>query len=596
MSAARSTLHTGTYTVVLDGDTDVFRPELSFAQEADGLQYIRLVLQADHVAVPPAFTLRWSQKALDVQGLWHPVADRNRALIPDWWPGFSSRATSSAPVVCLYGGTGHNVLSFACSDVLNPLQLHAGLHEESASFDCRVTLFAEPCSPLQQYELTLRLDARRHPYYEALQEVSDWWASLEGCRPAPVPETAREPMYSTWYSFHQQLEPEAVEEQCRIAAQLGCKAVIIDDGWQTSDESRGYAYCGDWAVSPAKLPEMKHHVARVHQLGLKYLLWYAVPFIGKHSMAWSRFGHKLLYMNEELGAGIVDPRFPEVREYLTAIYEQALLDWDLDGFKLDFVDSFYADSTSAARLGDGRDTDSVPEAVDLLLSGIISRLKQLKPGIMIEFRQNYIGPLMRKYGNIFRAADCPGDALQNRIKTIDIRLLGGGTAAHADMLMWHPEETAEHAALQLLNVLFAVPQISMLLNRIPTSQFQMLFFWLTFWREHRDVLLDGKLAPQHPELLYPLVLARTPYKLAAAAYQDTVIPLAGELPEQVYIVNGTLLERLVVELDQAYEGVGVKVQDCRGAVVREELVNLGKGVHMLEVPAAGLITLRMANE
>ncbi|GGF81636.1 hypothetical protein GCM10010912_28400 [Paenibacillus albidus] len=586
------TISADLYEITLQGNSGGFRTSLYVEDGEAGVKFVHLALDADVPAAPPELSLQWSCPAVDVQGLWHPAAERSRALIPDWWPGFSSRATSSAPVVCLHGYRSNNVLSFACSDVLHPLRLHAGLNEETASFHCSVTIFQGPASPLAHYELVLRLDSRRVPYFEALSGVSGWWAGLAGCEPSPVPDTAREPMYSTWYSFHQQLEPEAVEAECKAAAELGCKAVIIDDGWQTSDEARGYAYCGDWKVSPAKIPDMKAHVARIHEQGLKVILWYAVPFIGKHSEVWHSYKDKLLYFNEEMGAGVVDPRYPEVRSYLTGIYEQALLDYDLDGFKLDFVDSFYETRDSSRQSGGGRDTDSVPAAVDQLLSGVIFRLRQLKPDIMIEFRQNYIGPLMRKYGNMFRAGDCPNDAVQNRIKTLDIRLICDRTAAHADMLMWHPEEPVANAALQLINVLFSVPQISMRLDRLPQPHFAMLAYQLAFWREHREVLLDGVLEPWHPELLYPLVFARMPKKWIVAAYHDTVIPLTGELPDEVLVVNGTLLTRLVLELDQDSGQKEITVRDCQGTIVARHTVAWAAGVHALEVPAAGIISIR----
>ena len=38
----------------------------------------------------------------------------------------------------------------------------------------------------------------------------------------------------------------------------------------------------------------------------------------------------------------------------------------------------------------------------------MTRLTKIKTDVLIEFRQSYIGPLMRKYGNLFRAGDCPG--------------------------------------------------------------------------------------------------------------------------------------------------------------------------------------------
>ncbi|TXK85041.1 glycoside hydrolase family 36 protein [Paenibacillus sp. N3.4] len=382
-------------------------------------------------------------------------------------------------------------------------------------------------SPLSSYEATLRVDLRDLAYYESLNQVQQWWSHLPETVPSPVPASAREPMYSTWYSFHQQLVPEAIEEQCRLAKAVGCETIIVDDGWQTANNARGYAYCGDWEVCKDKITDMRAHVERVHALGMTYILWYSVPYVGKMSKAWHRFSDKMLYTIESRGWGVVDPRFPEVREYLISLYETAIRDWNLDGFKLDFVDSFYldGDQQQEGEGNSGRDYVSVPEAVDRLMTDIVHRLRKLKPDVMIEFRQSYVGPRMRKYGNMFRAADCPNDAIENRVRTIDIRLLCGDTAAHADMLMWHPEEPPESAALQIINVLFAVPQISVLLDRLPTQHLGMVTFWLAFWSEHRDVLLDGYLEPHHPELLYPLIVASDAQKLIAAVYQRTVVTL-----------------------------------------------------------------------
>ncbi|MFR3321805.1 MAG: hypothetical protein ACLTSZ_12575 [Lachnospiraceae bacterium] len=60
-----------------------------------------------------------------------------------------------------------------------------------------------------------------------------------------------------------------MEEESRRAAQLGLSAVIVDDGWQTEDNNRGYAYCGDWEPSRQKFPDFAGHVANVQAMGLK---------------------------------------------------------------------------------------------------------------------------------------------------------------------------------------------------------------------------------------------------------------------------------------------------------------------------------------
>jgi alpha-galactosidase len=576
------------YEIRLEGGGEGFQGSLSTSTLESGVELVHLRIEADEAGRPPVFRLSWSHPLVGVHGFWHSGAGYDKGLAVDWGKGFYSKATSGAPVGCLYDLKGRNRLTFAFSDALNPTTFHAGVHEESAEASCWVRLFEEPLAPLSIYEATLRLDTRDLPYFDALSDVSHWWASLPGYEPAGVPETARLPMYSTWYSFHQDLDPGRVEEQCRLAKELGCEAVIVDDGWQTTSNERGYAYTGDWESTPEKVPDMRAHVERVHDLGMKFLLWYSVPFVGVHSSAWERFSGMLLSEIERLGAGVLDPRFPEVREFLIGTYESALREWDLDGFKLDFVDSFGA----SEEIGDGRDCDGVPEAVDRLLEDTIARLRRINPDVMVEFRQSYVGPLMRKYGNMFRAMDCPNDAVENRMHTLDVRLLAGDTATHSDMLMWHPRDPVQSAALQLVNVLFSVPQISVLLDRIPPEHVEMLRFWLGFWREHRDVFLDGKIEPLHPEAIYPVVLARTSAKLVAAAYGNEVVPLEGELPPTLLVVNGDLEDGVVLDLAGDTGTRKLEMRDCRGRVTRTDSVELGAGLHRLDVPAAGVAVLK----
>ena len=433
--------------VRLGGEGEGFRGSLTTSTLESGVGLVHLRIESDEAARPPVFRLSWSHPLVSVHGFWHSGAGFDRSLRVDWGKGVYSKATSGAPVGCLYDLEGRNRLTFALSDALNPATFHAGVHEESGEVNCWIRLFDEPLGPLGVYETALMLDTRDLPYHEALSDVSRWWADLPGYEPAGVPETARLPMYSTWYSFHQDLDPGRVEEQCRLAKELGCEAVIVDDGWQTTSNERGYAYTGDWEPAPEKVPDMRAHVDRVHALGMKFLLWYSVPFVGLHSRAWHRFSGMLLEEIERLGAGVLDPRFPEVREFLIETYESALREWNLDGFKLDFVDSF----GTSRETGGGRDYDGVPEAVDRLLEETIVRLRRIKPDVMVEFRQSYVGPLMRKYGNMFRAMDCPNDAVENRMHTLDIRLLCGDTATHSDMLTWHARASTQTGTCRQLS-------------------------------------------------------------------------------------------------------------------------------------------------
>ena len=587
--AEKRVLQAGPYELILEKEADDFSVAFSLEQDSDGLLVVSLKLGTDQLAKPGLYRLSWLVPMVDIQAFWRPGTDRSQMYPADWSRPWVSQSMNNAPTGCLYNLKGLNRHTWAFSDALNSIEIVTGVREETAEFLCSLTLF-QGWAPFKEYEAFLRIDTRTAPYFETLAGVAKWWAAQPGYTPAPVPGPAREPMYSTWYSFHQQLVAAEVEEQCRLARPLGCTAVIVDDGWQTDNNDRGYAYCGDWEVFGGKIPDMAAHVANIHRLGMKYLLWYALPFVGEHSRAFRQFQGKFLYHSQGLSTWVLDPRFPDVREYLINLCERAVREWGLDGFKLDFVNDF-RQSPDEDLLAEGaqgeRDYISVAQATDRLLSDVIDRLRQLNPEILIEFRQPYIGPLMRKYGNMFRAGDCPNDSLSNRVRTLDVRLLGNA-APHSDMVMWHGDEPVESAALQIVNVLFAVPQVSVRLDRLPPAHHRMVEFWLSFWTRNRGLLLDGDLKPWHPEAWFPLVEVSNEREQLAAVYANTVVELGDPLKEKLTVVNGTLEGRVILDLAEDAGPCKVQILDCQGQVVIEDERNLAAGLTALEISPAGL--------
>jgi alpha-galactosidase len=288
----------------------------------------------------------------------------------------------------------------------------------------------------------------------------------------------------------------------------------------------------------------------------------------------------------------LDPRYPDVRQYLLAIYREAAENWKLDGFKLDFVDSFVLkETTPQTSTAPGKDFESLPEAVDRLLSDIAAELKKIKKDILIEFRQSYIGPAMRKYGNMFRVGDCPLDMSTNRVGSVDIRLLAGNTPAHADMIIWSPEDTVESAALNIINALFAVPQISIIFDKYPQDHLQMLKFWMNFWVENRDVLLDGEFRPYYPQHLYPVIDAETSDKKVTAYYSAYGLKTGSHLPPKYLIVNGTLKDAVILDVEADFGNKLVTSRNCKGEILSAEEISFTKGVRKLKISPAGLLTV-----
>lgn len=445
--------------------------------------------------------------------------------------------------------------------------------------------FTQPVAPLTIYRATIRLDRRDLRYEEVLRAADAFWVNTCGYPYAEVPPAAREAVYSCWYSFHQRLHTPEILAQCRLACSLGMRTVIVDDGWQTDDNSRGYAACGDWRAAPGKIFDIRDFADKVHRLGMKLMLWYSVPFIGKEAAAWEQFRDKTLGSIGEAWEAL-DPRYPEVRSYLIGLYTDAVRNWDLDGFKLDFIDSFVLNPNT--KPFDPRwDTTSLEDGVSRLLRGITDALRAVKSDILIEFRYSYFGPAIRRYGNMIRVGDCPDDPLKNRVHSVDMRYLTGRIPVHSDMLMWHTEDTPEAVAYQLITTLFCVPQISVMLDRLPDAHRKVLSFWLSFWQEHRDTLLDGALWGDHPEALYSQIRADSAQERVAVAYTDSV--LKTDLGKQTVLVNATGGSILYLQNTGTSVTRTVTIRDCAGQPVFSREMPLNTGVHAFPVPPCGLL-------
>lgn len=556
-------------------------------EKTEGIDYIHISFESETPVVPSVIKLSWGIPHIDIQGIWQPAGNVCRLIPLDWSGHWGSNAAYSAPISTMFSSSGRNRQTFACSDALNTIRFRFGLHEEDSCYRCEVLFFDAPTAPVTEYSATVRIDYRDIRYEDAISDVTSWWAEMPEYEPMQVPEECISPVYSTWYSFHQEAYGDEIEKVLESCAPLGFSSVIVDDGWQMEDSSRSYAFCGDWEVSSSKIPDMKKHVANVHKLGMKYFLWFSVPFVGENSRAYEKFRGKYFGKGETV---CLDPRYPDVREYLINIYENAVREWDIDGFKLDFIDSFSQPAKEDPDAPEGRDYVSVPAAVDRLMTDIKLRLMALKPNICIEFRQQYIGPLMRKYGNMFRAGDCANDTLNNKVRTSDLRLIIGNSPVHSDMLTWNPDETVEAAALQLASTMFAVPQISVRPYNLPEDHNVMLKNWLDFWKDHRDTLLFGKFRAHNPELLYSQSSAEDENCYISAVFANDVIACDAEnadVPERVF-VNASGSDRMIID---ACAGVyKVKAENCMGEVLFEDEMGIN-GITVFDIPVSGRVTL-----
>ena len=516
-------------------------------KDADICEY-RVKIVFDSEESPRPYSIIWDEEQIDIYGFWSSKTATQHNITPDWYMRTEeSRTASGMPLICLYNKANINRATIALSDPSSPMALKAGVVEETGAVRVEIELFSQTCSKMKEYEVVIRIDRRPIPFYEAVKGVRAWWNTL-GYKCAHTPTHAKLPMYSTWYSLHQSTLPERIINECKNAKAYGMDTVIVDDGWQTDDNSRGYAFCGDWQVCESKIPDMKKLVDDIHALGMKLMVWFSVPFVGMESKNYARFKGKYLRINHRSRAGVLDPRFKEVRDFLTDTYATAVEKYGWDGLKLDFIDSFGLSEESSTEY-DKMDTMSVEEALQRLLEEATEKLKRINPEILIEFRQSYVGPAISKYGNMFRAADCPNDAIYNRVHCLNLRLTSGTTAVHSDMIMWNKDDKNESVMYQLLGVLFAVPQISVRFDEITDEHKRLLAAYLGFWREHGKTLLEGELVVRDVDANYSMAQSKKDGECVAVLYQNVVKTL--ENVECEYIFNCTGADKIYIDAPTA---------------------------------------------
>ncbi|MBQ8393432.1 MAG: alpha-galactosidase [Clostridia bacterium] len=563
-------------------DNELKEESLTLVKDGEVCEY-SLHLDFGKNVYPSRYSLAWEEDQIDMMGFWSSKSQFSKNITPDWnMRSEVSRTATGMPLICIYSKANMNRITVALSDPANTTILSAGTVEENGRVRIKMELFPDISPLMSEYSITLRIDKRSIPLCDSVKSAREWWSEL-GYTVCHTPEYARLPMYSAWYSYHQEIDVDAIVRECKVAKSLGMDTVIVDDGWQTEDNTRGYAYCGDWKISKKKIPDMKNFVDRIHALGMKFVIWFSVPFVGYMSENYERFKGMYLRHRDNTKASVLDPRFKEVRDFLVDIYCGYVEEYGWDGLKLDFIDSFLPEDCSSKDY-DKMDCVSVEEGVNKLLSEVSSRLKAINPEFMIEFRQSYVGPVVAKYGNFFRVTDCPCDPLANRIGAVDLRLTMGGAAVHSDMLMWNNNDTPESVAYQLLACMFTVPQISVRFDNITNEHKRLLEHFLSFWREHRDAILDGNISARDAEANYSMVKSQNDRESVVVLYQSVVVEADKKLVN--YIFNSTGAAGIYVETEkkvkyEIYSIYGEK--QCEGEIP--------VGVSKLSVDNCGMVKI-----
>ena len=567
------TAHAGVAEVTCD-DTAGWTFDATASEDA-GRDVLTVRIVSPTNALPPRFGVFFRVSGKGVRNVWTADFTRDGShLRPQlWWRGTAQQKahlSNDMPLAVGYDETGVSRAAIACSEAFECVVYGLYADDRTCETVGRCEFFTETAAPRKEYVVKVLFDRRGKVWSDVVRESADWISSVNGFAAADVPEAAYDPLYSTWYAFLQDVHADELEREAKLAASLGMKTMILDDGWQKNESVDFYSATGDWMPVTNRFPDIRAHVAAVHRAGLKYMVWLSVPHCGDETKAWGRFKDKMLRIRGKKTSpgrvGVLDPRFPEVREYLIRTYERVVGEWGFDGLKLDFIDSFtFRDPDLApAENFRGRDYRSLPEAVNRLMTDVNRRLKAIRPDVLIEFRQPYIGPAVRQYGNMLRAADCPADLTANRRRICDLRLTSGRTAVHSDMLVWSKDETPEGAAQSILNVLFSTIQYSMVLDGLREDHRNVIRHWLEFSQKHREALLKGAFRPHHPENDYTWVEGESADERIVVAYSDDACVKVKAEDKPVYLINATGTNAMLVDFSVSVAPAAIELFDVFG--------------------------------
>ncbi len=123
---------------------------------------------------------------------------------------------------------------------------------------------------------------------------------------------------------------------------------------------------------------------------------------------------------------------------------------------------------------------------------------------------------------------------------------------------------------------------------------EMVKFWIGYWNENREVLLDGDFQPKNPSANYPIIMSSTPEKAIAALYNDMVVPLTGDSYKRVDVVNAKAGSSVVLDLEHPMGRVTAKIYDCLGRLTIGKAVTLGPGPYKFVVPPSGLLEIEVS--
>jgi len=155
----------------------------------------------------------------------------------------------------------------------------------------------------------------------------------------PPVELFRLPTWTTWARYKTEVNQDVVLKFAEEIRQHGYPYGVmeIDDRWQV--------HYGDISFDPARFPDPKAMVERLHEMGFKVTVW-VIPFLDKESAAFSEGAEQGFLVRQQDGSpyqvpwwqgwgGLLDATNPKAMDWFYQRLRAFQAEYGIDGFKFD---------------------------------------------------------------------------------------------------------------------------------------------------------------------------------------------------------------------------------------------------------------------
>ena len=497
-------------------------------------------------------------------------------------------AHRGVPLISLIDRVGNNRCSMGFLGQQLETQMTAQLSEMDVSYHIRIvrpiatnsagaeTYFELPAGHFEEFIV----DRSVRSWIDVVRDYGMLAKQFSKIDPWPAPAHSFDPVFCTWTAIHHDVSESWCRDTARLAADIGFRTWITDDGWHhDGGEFGNYDDVGEWQPSIRKFPDFANHVKEIQELGFRYLLWVAPFMLGTANKEIDRTGLVLQPGHPGANFEMLDPMQPEVSNHVRQMLDRLQLRYNLDGFKLDFIDAVSAQKVMPG----GR---SVGFAISAAIEQALSDIRSRRPDLLIEFRNSYANLAMQNFANLYRSSDLPVNFFLNRWQATMLRILNPGRAVVTDPMLWPKDDSIENVAVHLINGISAVPMVSIDLTTYPKQHLEVLRHWIGYYSSRKETLAFGEFAPHLRGTKLPLTYFRDQYREIIALYDEVPVRIGHQ--RRVDLLNASPSESILLA-SATVQNYLARVFGPTGDLVLEK--ELEFGARDIEIPIGGRVEL-----